>query len=502
FVCQRVDSAEAASDADAALESVDEPAAALRMGVKEDDEFLATYLVHSYTPRLVSFFAQRGVTPTQVTWMSVAVGVLAAGVFAIGERWLFILGAVLLYASFILDCNDGSLARYTGNFSRYGGWLDMIADRGKEYLVFAGAAVGGVRLHQPAVWGLAIAAMVAQTVRHMVDTWYGALQDTATRDLLVVPLESRLDALGRRAAATSPDGSGADHVSHAAAVGAKLGRLSTSAHGKYRSVGYWLKRTVVLPIGDRWLLMAIAAAIGGPRVMFIVLLIAIALAFAYVLVGRSLRALAMRVVVMPNYDIGYQRDDGVIARLIGRVTAPAGVPPLIAVLPGLVIALVVIGFDIAGDVAQRWVVLPVAVLALFAATASASPHDGPLDWLTVAGLRAVEYTTIIVAGLLGGVSLPLVFSLLFVVVMYHYDLIGRLEKQATPVRGEAILRGWDIRIVIIAITTALGWATPVFWVLTFVIGGVFVLGALVGWWRATHADAPTPMPARTSTSSS
>jgi hypothetical protein len=221
-----------------------------------------------------------------------------------------------------------------------------------------------------------------------------------------------------------------------------------------------------------------------------------------VLVGRSLRALAMRVVVMPNYDIGYQRDDGVIARLIGRVTAPAGVPPLIAVLPGLVIALVVIGFDIAGDVAQRWVVLPVAVLALFAATASASRHDGPLDWLTVAGLRAVEYTTIIVAGLLGGVSLPLVFSLLFVLVMYHYDLIGRLEKQATPVRGEAILRGWDIRIVIIAITTALGWATPVFWVLTFVIGGVFVLGALVGWWRATHADAPTPMPARTSTSSS
>jgi hypothetical protein len=495
YVCHRIDSVDAAGATEVALARVDEDAAALRMGVKEDDEFFATYLVHSYTPRLVKFFARRGITPTQVTWMSVGVGVLAALLFAIGVRWLWIPGAVVLYASFILDCSDGSLARYTGNFSRYGGWLDMIADRGKEYLVFAGAAIGGVRLHEPAVWGLAITAMVVQTVRHMVDTWYGALQDTATRALPVVPLGSPRDALGLRAAggggAAEAGGEGtatSEGHSGAAAVGAKLGQLSATAHGHYRSPAYWFKRSVVMPIGDRWLLMAIAISIGGPRVMFIALLIAIGLAFAYVLAGRTLRALAMRVVVMPHYNIGYQRDDGFIARLIGRASAGAAMSPLVAVLPGLVCTLVTLGFAIGGDVAARWVVLPLGVLALFGATAADSPHDGPLDWLTAAGLRAVEYVFIVTAGILGGVPLWLVFSLLFVLVMYHYDLVARIEKPETPVAGIGLLRGWDIRVVIIAVTTALGWAEVAYAVGTVVIGGVFLTAALNGWRRTSRAD--------------
>jgi phosphatidylglycerophosphate synthase len=491
FVCHRVDSPEAATAAETALAAVDEPAAAVRMGVKEDDEFLATYLVHSYTPRLVAFFARRGITPNQVTWMSIAVGLVAAAVFAIGVRWLDIVGAVLLYASFILDCNDGSLARYTGNFSRYGGWLDMIADRAKEYVVFAGVAIGGVRMHEPDVWGLALAAIVAQTVRHMVDTWYGALQDTATRALPVVPLGSRLDTLGLRAAAAGgPGGRGgsATGTAGAAGAGAKLGQLSAAAHGRYRSPAYWLKRSVVLPIGDRWLLMALAIAIGGPRVMFIVLLIAIAIAFAYVLAGRTLRALFLRVAVMPRFDIGFQRDDGPIARTLGSL-GRGRASPLAALAPGLVAVLIAVGFAIVGDRGPRWLVVIYAGLALVAGIAARSRHDGPLDWLTVAGLRATEYTYIVVAGILGGVPLWLVYTLLLVLTLYHYDVTGRIEKQATPVRGEAILRGWDVRATVLAITVATGWATAAYAVVAIVIGGVFVIGALVGWRESARSGA-------------
>jgi phosphatidylglycerophosphate synthase len=501
FVCHRIDSPESAAAAETALAAVDEPAAAVRMGVKEDDEFLATYLVHSYTPRLVAFFARRGITPNQVTWMSIAVGLVAAAVFAIGVRWLDIVGAVLLYASFILDCNDGSLARYTGNFSRYGGWLDMIADRAKEYVVFAGVAIGGVRMHEPDVWGLALAAIVAQTVRHMVDTWYGALQDTATRALPVVSLGSRLDTLGLRAAAAgapvgrdgSATGTGAS-AGAGAGAGAKLGQLSAAAHGRYRSPAYWLKRSVVLPIGDRWLLMALAIAIGGPRVMFIVLLIAIAIAFAYVLAGRTLRALFLRVAVMPRFDIGFQRDDGPIARMFGSVGSLGSlgrgrVSPLAALAPGLVAVLIAAGFAIAGDRGPRWLVVIYAGFALLAGLAARSRHDGPLDWLTVAGLRATEYTFIVVAGVLGGVPLWLVYTLLLVLTVYHYDVTGRIEKQATPVRGEAVLRGWDIRMIVLAVTVAIGWAVAAYAVVAIVIGGVFVIGALVGWRESARSSA-------------
>ena len=56
-----------------------------------------------------------------------------------------------------------------------------MADRAKEYLVYAGLAAGAERVGLTYAWALAIAAIVLQTVRHMTDTWYGALHDEAAR---------------------------------------------------------------------------------------------------------------------------------------------------------------------------------------------------------------------------------------------------------------------------------------------------------------------------------
>jgi phosphatidylglycerophosphate synthase len=467
--CRRVDTADSVAAALPDLAEVDEDRAALRIAIKEDDEFFATYAVNSYTPRLVTFFARRGITPTTVTWISIGIGVAAALVFATGNRIAYVFGAILLYFSFVFDCCDGQLARYTKQFSKYGGWLDMIADRAKEYLVFAGLAIGGVRTHHAGMWGLAIAAIILQTVRHMIDTWYGALQEMATRALPTVPLGSAQDALGLRAGTPTRG------------AGAKLGQLSAAAHGRYRSPAYWLKRSVVLPIGDRWLVIALAAALFGPRGAFLVLLTAVVLAFAYVCAGRTLRARAMRVPVMTRYDIPVQRDDGPIARLIGRM-AGTQVPPIVAIAPALIATLLSLGIAVTGHVGRHpWVVIMCAALALLAALGSGSPHAAPLDWLVTAGLRAMEYTFIAVAGVYGHVPLPLVYTLLGVLVLYHYDLTGRIEKQATPVRGERILRGWDIRVVLLALAAAAGWSTPAFVVLIVVVGGVFLCGALAGW---------------------
>jgi hypothetical protein len=64
-----------------------------------------------------------------------------------------------------------------------------MADRAKEYAVYAGLAAGAERMGLPYAWPLAITAIVLQTVRHMTDAWYGALHDQAAtnpRDLGVV----------------------------------------------------------------------------------------------------------------------------------------------------------------------------------------------------------------------------------------------------------------------------------------------------------------------------
>jgi uncharacterized protein DUF5941/CDP-alcohol phosphatidyltransferase-like enzyme len=474
----RVTSVAAARAAEAEQNAIDEDDARAHAAIKEDEEFLALHLVHSTSPFMVRWFYRHNITPDMVTWISIAVGVAAALVVAIGGRVPMVIGSVLLYASFGFDCMDGTLARYGGRTSQWGGWLDMIADRAKEYLVFAGFAIGGIRMHEKNMWALAIAAMVLQTIRHTVDTWYGALQDTATRALPEVPLDSRLDRLGLRASSGATPGG----------IGGKLGQLSASAHGRYRSPAYWLKRSVVLPIGDRWLLIAISAALFGPRWMFIILLAAATLAFAYVFAGRTLRARSMKVAVMPRFGIAEQRDDGVIARLV----ASTGIKmqPLVAVAPSVVLNLVGLALEVTGHDLPGWFVPVATVVGLAAALGAGAPHTGPLDWLIVTGLRTAEYTFIVLAGVAGGVPLPLVYGLIATLVLYHYDLAGRTEKAATPFRGIGWALGWDVRTLVLGVAVTAGVGTGAYAVATAYLAALLVVGTGVGLVRT-----PKPQPA-------
>ncbi len=475
---RRVGSASEVITARDAVAGIDEDHAALLASRKEDEEFLATYLVQSYSIYLVRFFARHRVTPNAITWVSMAIAAGATAAFASGRHGLWVLGAVLLYTSFIFDCCDGGVARFVGGSTRYGSWFDMISDRIKEYGVYAGLAIGGARAGETGVWPLALAAITVMTVRHMIDTFYGALQETATRALPAVPLASRMDRLALRAAsAASSSGSGT-----AVKVGLKLGRLSADAHGHYRSAAYWLKRSVVMPIGDRWLVIAVAAAIWGPKVAFIVLLGCMGLALAYVFAGRTLRTFAMRISVLPQFGIRQMRDDGPIARVIaGRL------PPLPVTLPAITVALLLLVIHTAGD--PIWPAPVLGLLALIAALGGNAPHDGPLDWLVPAALRAVEITFYLAAGVYAGVPLPLVYALIAVVVLVHYETSSRTEKPATPMGSLRAALGWDGRVVTIAALTACGVATAGFAILTALVAAVLVIRCVIGLARPTGDPA-------------
>ncbi len=152
----------------------DEDRLLLDSAVKGADGFFTTFFVSPYSKFIARWAARRGLTPNQVTVASMVIGVAAAAAFATGERWGLVAGAILLQLSFTADCVDGQLARYTRNFSALGAWLDSMFDRGKEYLAFAGLAIGASRAGDP-VWLLACAAITLQTVRHMSDFAYMAV---------------------------------------------------------------------------------------------------------------------------------------------------------------------------------------------------------------------------------------------------------------------------------------------------------------------------------------
>ncbi|AXL88603.1 phosphatidylglycerophosphate synthase [Streptomyces sp. CB09001] len=97
---------------------------------KKRDAWWTVLLVDPVATPLVRWTAKwTRVTPNQITWAALVLGIGAAACFAQGE-WLWLaIGAAVYHVSFILDCMDGKLARLTGNGSEFGAWLDYVFDR-------------------------------------------------------------------------------------------------------------------------------------------------------------------------------------------------------------------------------------------------------------------------------------------------------------------------------------------------------------------------------------
>ncbi|MEU8070228.1 DUF5941 domain-containing protein [Micromonospora sp. NPDC049151] len=455
LVAHRVGDEAQRTAAEAAVAAVDEDRAELKLSVKERDDFFTTFFVSTWSPYVTKAAARIGIGPTGVTMVSVAFAVAAAVLFGAGGRLALVAGAVLLYLGFVLDCVDGQLARYTRHFSAWGGWLDTMADRFKEYVVYAGLGYGATHAGFRYGWALALAAMTLQTVRHMTDTWYGALHDEAARRPKVV----------------SADAGG---------IGGKLNAASTRVQADTGSVSYWLKRTVVFPIGERWALIAIAAALFGPLVALVAVLVWGTLAFAYTGGLRTLRARWMRVPVLTTVDAALHRDDGLLVRTLPTARRPL----LLAVLGALGAAGTLVWALLAvhggGDLPVFVPVLAL-VLLLGAAQGSRAPHDGPLDWLVPAALRAAEYLFAIAVGVAGRAPTWLIFGYVLVLTLLHYDLTARLEKRQSAPPLHAATLGWLGRSVLLAAASTAGTVSFALATMSAYLLVVFVASVVLAW---------------------
>ena len=266
-------SADAAREAQAALAATDEERALLDAAVKARDGFFTTFFVSPYSKYVARWAARVGLTPNAVTTVSMLLGLAAAAGFATGERWGLVAGAVLLQVAFMLDCVDGQLARYTRRFSAFGGWLDSIFDRGKEFAVYAGLAIGAAHAGD-AVWVLASAALALQTVRHAADFASMASEDDAIDQAPAPPLEQPGDGT-----ATAPEGSTPGRA------------MAAWDEGNRLPVVPWIRRMIAFPIGERFAAISITAALWSARTTFVVLLAWGGLAAVYTNAGRVLRSL-------------------------------------------------------------------------------------------------------------------------------------------------------------------------------------------------------------------
>jgi phosphatidylglycerophosphate synthase len=427
----------------AAVAAVDDEAIRLRRAVKSDDGLFTTLFVSSYSRHLARWFARHGLSPNTITTLSLLVAVLGALAAATGTRAGYVGAAVALYLSFVLDCVDGQLARYTLNFSRIGSWLDATFDRVKEYAVYAGLAFGSAR-HGDDVWVFACLALALQTLRHHIDFAFHEAQRSAP-----IQYEAQRSAPIQYEAQRSAPTQQEAQRSASAQQEAQRSQAETAAEPSQppaKSLGYWARKTVILPIGERWALIALLTALTTPRTTFTVLLVWGVLAAAYTTAGRiarSVRSTATR--TAEAVDTLYSMSD-ILARL--------------------------------GAERRRL--------------------GGRLGWLIPPSCHALEYAIAIAIASQVHSAPPVAFAYLAALAYHHYDTVYRVRAGAVAPRWLTMAGcfGFEGRIVVLgAVGLVLGGGThrpltPTLAVLAVYLWALFLIESVRFWARPAAPALP------------
>ncbi|MFE6851804.1 DUF5941 domain-containing protein [Streptomyces sp. NPDC057674] len=414
--------AEARHRARAAVDAVDDEAVRLRSAVKAHDGFFTTFFISPYSRYIARWCARRGLTPNQVTTASLLTALIAAGCAATGERGGYIAAGVLLLVSFVLDCTDGQLARYALKYSTMGAWLDATFDRAKEYAFYGGLALGAAR-NGDDVWALALGAMILMTCRHVVDFSFNEANHDATANTSpTAALSDRLDSLGWTV---------------------------------------WARRMIILPIGERWAMIAVLTAVTTPRIVFWALIIGCAFGACYTTAGRVLRSLTRKA---KRTDRAAQAladlaDSGPLAALVNRVLGRTG----ILMLPPLVLAVIATGAMLSAALSRPFgseqTVVAAVFYVVFAGAAVARPLKGALDWLLPPLFRAAEYGTILILAARSEVNgaLPAAYGLVAAVAYHHYDTVYRIRggTGAPPTWLVRTIGGHEGRTLLVTVLAAL-----------------------------------------------
>ncbi|MFC9759517.1 DUF5941 domain-containing protein [Streptomyces sp. NPDC056921] len=420
--------ASARAEAESALASVDDEAVRLRSAVKAHDGFFTTFFISPYSRYIARWCARRGLTPNQVTTASLLTALIAAGSAATGTRGGYIAAGLLLLFSFVLDCTDGQLARYSLQYSTMGAWLDATFDRAKEYAYYAGLALGAARGGDD-VWALALGAMVLQACRHVIDFSFNeANHDAVANSSPTAALSDRLDSVGWTV---------------------------------------WARRMIVLPIGERWAMIAVLTAVTTPRIVFYALLVGCAFAACYTTAGRLLRSLTRKAertdrAAQALADLADSGPLSEAAAAFGPKLGGSWSAPVTALLAGVLM----IASALSQPFGSWHTILAAVVYAMLSGMAVSQPLKGALDWLVPPIFRAAEYCTVLILAARSDVpgALPAAFGLVSAVAYHHYDTVYRIRggTGAPPRWLVRTIGGHEGRTLVVAVLAAVFTQHPAF----------------------------------------
>ena len=123
-------------------------------------------LSNHITSPFVRFLSRIGVRPNTLTFINLALSLVAAYVVAIGH---FFIGGLLIVLSGLFDLLDGALARFSEETTKFGAILDSVVDRISEAAVLFGLVVWyisqGTTLEIWLILGIIISSFLVSYIR-------------------------------------------------------------------------------------------------------------------------------------------------------------------------------------------------------------------------------------------------------------------------------------------------------------------------------------------------
>lgn len=243
----------------------------LTLANRSNDGFFSVLVLRRLSKPITAFSVRFGISPNLITFISLLIGFYSAYLFSQQE---YLIGALLFQLSLIVDCSDGEVARYTRKFSNFGRWFDASTDRVKEYTVYAALAYSA----PDAMWPWAIGLMALQTFRHLSDYTYSAIA------------QAREGGLVKRDLFAEDDG------------------FSAPQWRGESEFKYWVKKILNFPIGERWLVISVLAAIGGGEWVFPGMFCFGSVSLLYAWLTRIRRTLKWKGASPESNVVQYQQD--------------------------------------------------------------------------------------------------------------------------------------------------------------------------------------------------
>lgn len=118
-----------------------------KMRKPEDKEnFLAKVTYRILSERITPLISKTGITPNQVSFISIITALVSGVFFALGTWKYLVLAFIVLQLTLLLDHIDGNLARYTNRCTDFGQWVDAISNKVHKFFFFLGASIGVFRI--------------------------------------------------------------------------------------------------------------------------------------------------------------------------------------------------------------------------------------------------------------------------------------------------------------------------------------------------------------------